>query len=164
MGGSLPGPGDGSKISFISESPTRSMIFDEMSCMDNLCLRVAERAPSLWLGSASRRIIRDEYRGMVGDDIDADSPVGLPADSLYRLVYLREYIYNPLLLVIEKPFLETNIRLRLLIISLMSMFRSRGTSILILDSSTSDSGLVADRTLSVTGGKVTGERLLSGRE
>jgi ribose transport system ATP-binding protein len=164
MDAPLPDPGDCSKISFIEESPARSMIFDKMSCMDNLCLRVAERAPLLWLGSASRKIIRDEYREMIGDDIDADSPSGLSAESLYRLVYLREYIYNPRLLVVEKPFLETDVKLRLLIISLMAMFRSRGTSILILDSSTSDSGACADRTLSVMGGRVTGERLSQGED
>jgi ABC-type sugar transport system ATPase subunit len=133
------------------------MIFDKMSCMDNLCLRVAERVPFLWLGSSRRKIIMDEYREMLGDDIDADTPFGLSAESLYKLVYLREYIYNPRLLVIAKPFLETDIKLRLLIISLITMFRSRGTSILILDSSTSDSGVCADRTLSVMGGRVTGE-------
>jgi ribose transport system ATP-binding protein len=158
MGSPLPSPDDGSRISFIEESPTRSMIFDKMSCMDNLCLRAAERVPLLWLGSSSRRIIMDEYRGMIGDDIDADSPSGLSAESLYRLVYLREYIYNPQLLVVVKPFLETDIKLRLLIISLIAMFRSRGTSILVLDSSMSDSGVIVDRTLSVMSGRVTGER------
>jgi ribose transport system ATP-binding protein len=164
MGGLLPGPGKGSRVSFIAESPTRRMIFDEMSYMDNLCLRAAERVPSLWLGSASRRIIWDEYRAMIGDDINADSPAGLPAESLYRLVYLREFIYKPLLLVIEKPFQETDARLRRLIMSLMSLFRNRGTSILILDSSTSYSSIVANRTLAVVGGKVTGERVRAGEE
>jgi ribose transport system ATP-binding protein len=163
-GAPLPGSGRGSRISFISESPTRSMIFGEMSCMDNLCMRMAERAPSLWLGSASRRIIMDDYREMTGDDIDADPADGLPAESLYRLVYLREYIYRPQLLVLEKPFLETDVRLRHLILSLITMFRDRGTSILILDSSMSDSGVVADRTLSVAGGRVTGERIRTGEE
>jgi ABC-type sugar transport system ATPase subunit len=72
---------------------------------------------------------------------------------------MREYIYKPVLLVIEKPFLEADIGLRRLIISFIAMFRSKGTSILILDSSASDSGLVADRTLVMAGGKVTGERI-----
>jgi ribose transport system ATP-binding protein len=164
MGGLLPGPGKGSRISFIAESPTRTMIFDEMSYMDNLCLRAAERVSSLWLGSASRRIIWDEYRAMIGDDIDADSPAGLSEESLYRLVYLREFIYKPLLLVIEKPFLETDAGLRRLIMSLMAMFRDIGTAILILDSSTSDSSIVANRTLAVMGGKVVGESIRSGEE
>jgi ribose transport system ATP-binding protein len=157
-GSPLSAPGKGGRISFIKESPTRSMIFGEMSYMDNLCLRAAERSPSLWLGPALRRIIRNEYRGVIGAEIDASSPLGLTAEALYLLVYMREYIYNPMLLVIERPFLETDVRLRLRILSLISMFRDRGTSILVLDSSTTDSDAIVDRTLVVTGGRVTGEK------
>jgi ABC-type sugar transport system ATPase subunit len=134
------------------------MIFSEMSYLDNLCIKAAERVPSLWLGTAQRRIIRDEYREYIGGSIDADSPLGLPAESLYDLVYLREYIYNPQILIIERPFIDTDIRLRLHIMSLIAMFKMRGTTILIMDSSTTDSEAVSDRVLIVGGGRITGEK------
>ncbi|MDR0519484.1 MAG: hypothetical protein LBG82_05470 [Clostridiales Family XIII bacterium] len=147
-------------ISYIREVPTRSMIFSEMSCLDNLCIRAAERVPSLWMGSARRTVIRDEYRALIGDSIDADSPQGLPAESLYDLVYMREYIYNPRILVLERPFIETDIGLRMHIMSLIAMFKQRRTAILIIDSSTTDSAAVSDRMLIVGGSGITGERAL----
>jgi ribose transport system ATP-binding protein len=153
------------RISYIREAPTRSMIFSEMNYLDNLCIRAAERIPSLWLKNSGRKIIRDEYRGLVGDDIDADSPAELSAESLYSLVYLREYIYNPQLLVIERPFLETDIRIRMHIISLIAKFKARGAAVLIIDSSMTGSDAFSDRMLIVgTGGRITGERKFGGME
>jgi ABC-type sugar transport system ATPase subunit len=134
------------------------MVFSEMTYLDNLCIRTAERVPSLWLGSAKRKLIREEYRSLIGDSIDADSPVDMPAASLYDLVYLREYIYDPQILVIERPFIETDIRLRLHIMSLIAMFKNRGTTILVIDSSMTDSEAVSDRILIVGGGRVKGEK------
>jgi ribose transport system ATP-binding protein len=150
----------GARISYIRETPTRSMVFSEMSCLDNLCMRAAERVPSLWLGSAHREVIRREYSQYTGGDIDAPTPVGLPAESLYNLVYLREHIYNPQILVIERPFVETDVGLRLHIMSLIAMFKQRGTAVLIIDSSTKDSEAVAGRMLIVGGGCIAGEKKL----
>jgi ABC-type uncharacterized transport system ATPase subunit len=134
------------------------MVFSEMTYLDNLCIRTAERVPTLWLGSAQRRIIREEYRARIGNCIDADAPVDMPAKSLYDLVYLREYIYNPQILVIERPFIETDIGLRLHIMSLIAMFKTRGATILIIDNSMAGSEAVSDRILIVGGGGIEGEK------
>jgi ribose transport system ATP-binding protein len=142
-------------ISFIDESPTQTMLFPEMSYMDNLCFHAGERVPTLWRRSAFRRSVRAEYIGALGGDIDAPSLDGLSNKSIYNLVYYREILFRPVLTVLIKPFLNTDKALKQHIISLIGSLRAQGTALLILDNSLSSSAMVADRLLGLSrSGKV----------
>jgi len=136
-------------ISIIRESPSRNGVFGDMSYLDNLCFKAANRFPALWRKTAIKQNIRDEYYSFAGGDIDALPPLALSQESVYTLVYLREHIFKPRLLVLVRPFLDTDIRLKMHILSLIEMLRAAGASLLILDSSVSESSAVADRTIAL---------------
>ena len=138
-------------ISVIHEAPLRNSIFEDMSYLDNICFKAANRFPALWRKAALKQAIRNEYYPIVGDDIDALPPLSLSQEAIYTLVYLREHIYRPRLLVLVRPFLDTDIRLKMHILSLIERLRALGASLLILDSSVSESTTIADRVLTLKG-------------
>jgi len=139
-------------ISIIRETPSRHGVFSDMSYLDNLCMKASNRIPSLWRKNSIKQNIRSEYHMLAGDDIDALAPLALSPESMYNLVYLREHIFRPKLLVLVRPFLDTDVRLKLHILSLIELLRKGGASLLILDSSVSDSSAIADRTLTINDG------------
>jgi len=141
-------------VSIIREAPSRNGIFSDMSYLDNLCIKASARIPALWRKTSIKQNIRNEYHPFVGDDIDALPPLALTIESMYNLVYLREHIFRPRLLVLVRPFLDTDIRLKKHILSLIEMLREAGASLLILDSSISESSTVADRTITIKGGRI----------
>ena len=146
-------------ISFIREAPSRNGAFMDMSYLDNLCFKASDRIPKVWRKASIKQSVRDEYYTLVGDDIDALPPLSLSQESMYNLVYLREHIFRPRLLVLVHPFMDTDIRLKMHILSLIEMLREAGVSLLILDSSVSESSAVADRTVTVKGGRIEKEAL-----
>ena len=153
-GRELASYGGRAPVSIIRETPARNDIFADMSYLDNLCFKAANRLPALWRKPSIKQSIRNEYCHYAGGDIDALPPLSLSPESMYNLVYLREHIYRPRLLVLVRPFLDTDIRLKLHILSLIRLLRETGASLLILDSSVSESSAVADRTFAIKGGQI----------
>ena len=141
-------------MSIVRESPVLNDIFPDMSYLDNLCFKAGNRLTSLWRKKAVQQNIRNEYYSLAGDDIDALPPLDLSAESAYNLVYLREHIFSPRLLVLIRPFIDTDIRLKMHILSLIEKLRQSGASLLILDSSVSESSAIADRTLTIIGSRI----------
>jgi len=146
-------------LSIIRESPAQNGIFLDMSYLDNLCFKAGNRLTSLWRKKAVRQNIRSEYYPLAGSDIDALPPLALSQESLYNLAYLREHIFSPMLLVLVRPFLDTDIKLKMHILSLIEMFRQSGVSLLILDSSVSESSAIADRTFTIISGRIEEEEI-----
>ena len=134
-------------IGVIDEVPSANMVFPDMSYMDNLCFLAGQRNPDIWLNPALTRNIRNEYHPLTGDDIDAPNVVGLSRSSLYKLVYYRQQIYSPRLLVLVKPFRDTDRRLKQSLVSIISSMREKGTAILFLDVNVTECAAFADRTL-----------------
>ena len=153
-GRGLSSYGGRAPVSIIRETPSRNGIFWDMSYLDNLCFTAANRLPALWRKPAMKQNVKDEYAPLVGGDIDALAPLSLSPEAMYSLVYLREHIYRPRLLVLVRPFLDTDIQLKMHILSLIRLLRDTGASLLILDSSVSESSAVADRTLAIKGGQI----------
>jgi len=146
-------------LGIIREAPARNGVFSDLSYLDNLCMKVSHRMPELWRKTSVKQNIRNEYYPIIGDDIDALPPLSLPAESMYNLVYLREHIFGPKLVVLVRPFMDTDIKLKMHILSLIEMLRKAGAALLILDSSVSESSAIADRTLSIKNGQIEREIL-----
>jgi ribose transport system ATP-binding protein len=148
-GRKLASYGDKAPVSIIREAPDKNGIFGDMSYLDNLCFKAANRFPALWRKASVKQSIRNEYLPLAGNDVDALAPLSLSQESAYTLIYLREHIYRPRLLVLVRPFLDTNIRLKMHILSLIEMLRAAGASLLILDNAVSESSAIANRTVAI---------------
>ena len=144
-------------VSFIQQSPLQTMLYTDMSYLDNLCFLAGEKNPGLWLGSRLRRSIIREYYPLLCQDIYETDIRRLPARALYSLVYYKVHLYNPRLAVCIQPFFGADMYLRHHILQLIDGLRKKGIAVLILAVNLSDSLVVADRLLLVQNGRLEAE-------
>lgn len=134
-------------LSFIKENPLQSMLFREMSYIDNLCFLLDRKSPLLWMNRRFKQSILKEYEPLVGEDIHAYDITGLSPASLYNLVYYRVHLYHPEIVFCIQPFAGADMYLRHHLVHLINELRARKITVVILAVSMSDSLVVADRLL-----------------
>ena len=153
--GTVPLPGQ--KVGLIAEDPVHSMIFPEMSALDNLCFLADCRTPHLWRDRALQRSIQREYEVYLGNAIYESDVLALSHRARFDLVYYRMHLYHPAAVLCMQPFLGADMYLRHHVISLLEMLRERQIATLLLLVNISDSLSIADRLLVVENGSLTRE-------
>jgi len=151
------GPGalrPGQEIGVISEDPVHSMIFPEMTALDNLCFLADRREPRIWRSRGLRRSIAREYAALIGDTVYASDVTALSHRQRYDLVYYRMHLYHPGAVFCMQPFLGADMYLRHHIITLLGALRERGIATVLLSVNIADSLSVADRLLVVENGRL----------
>ncbi len=134
-------------IAVIQELPTRTMIFPELSYMENLCISLSWRLPSIWRKHRIRNNIRHEYAGILGEDV-----FFLPVDQLsekqkYQLVYTRILLQKPEVVFCIQPFKGADMAHRMTIWKMMELLLNHGIAIVVLALNLADSLSLADRLL-----------------
>ncbi len=136
-------------ISVISELATKTMIFPEISYMENLCISLSNRIPSIWMNRRIRRSIRKEYEPVLGKDV-FDLPVEqLSERQKYQLVYTRVLLAKPRVVFCIQPFKGADLPHRMFIWKMLDMLLEHGIAVVILSLTISDSLSLADRLLMV---------------
>jgi ribose transport system ATP-binding protein len=148
-------------VAYIPENPVQESLFFDISYLENLTFMLERK---LKRSIIPRRVlwgIKEEYRSLVGDEIEAEDLWGLEMRSLYNLVYLRLLFYKPKVVFIMQPFSHADMYLRRRIIELINMVKAKGIAVIILAVSISDTLSITDRLLIMEDGKLvsSGQRL-----
>lgn len=141
-------------ICFISENPVKSLLFYDMSYLDNLCLLLNKKTSSLFLAQKIKKSVINEYANIIGNDIFSNDISNLEMKTLYSLIYYRIFLYNPDLVFCLQPFSGSDMYLRHHLISLLNQFKLKGISIVLLTVNISDTLVLADRLLLLSNGKL----------
>ena len=104
----IPGCG----VSFVSENPTKTMLFQEMSYMDNLCFDMEQKMGAWTIKTRIRKSVRREYDCILGDAMDEADITSLDRIQLYRLVYYRIHLCNPKIVFCIRPLAEEDIYMK----------------------------------------------------
>lgn len=147
----------GQQIAIIGENPLESMIFYDMSYIDNLCFRMESKLKRINVSKVVKESIQTEYFPYIGDDIYKTSLDGLSSSSLYNLIYYRVALINPKAVFIIQPFYNTDIHLKNHIRTLIHMLQERGISVIILSADLLDSASIANRRLILEYGNIRSE-------
>lgn len=142
------------RIAVIQRDAVRSMLFPEMSYLENLCFPLAEKVPFFWQRPKLKRSVLREYREEIGPCIGAGSLYGLTQKELYTLVYYRYLIAKPDLVICVQPLSDTDMYLRTHIAELLSRLRNTGIAVLVLNTELYDTLYIADRLIRVEQGRV----------
>jgi len=142
------------QVCFIQENPIQSMLFREMSYIDNLCFLLDKKQPYLWLNKNIKRSVIQEYEPLVGEDIYAGDITDLPPLSLYNLVYYRIHLYHPDVVFCVQPFSGADMYLRHHLIELIDQLRKKKITMIILAVNLADSLVVADRLMVIEQGQL----------
>lgn len=150
----LPRPGD--DIAVIQELPTQTMLFEEMSYLDNLCFSLDHRLPEVWSNGSVREGIRREYAPLLGGEVFDRRVDWLSEMQKYELVYHRVAIQRPKVTFCIQPFRRADMELRMHIWEQLKMLLDQGIAVVILAVTLADSLSLADRLIRIRKGK-TGE-------
>lgn len=142
------------KITYIPENPVDEILFHDMSYLDNLTFLLDYKLDRRIINRNVFKSIKEEYRYIVGKDIDEGNLQNLSKKSLYNLVYLRTLLFSPRVVFIMQPFSNADLYLRGRIIELINQLKAKGIGIVILAVSISDTLTVSDRLLVMEKGQI----------
>lgn len=146
------------EISVVSAAPTATMVFPEMSYMDNLCMGLARRMPAVWRGHKIRASIRKEYASILGEEVFEQSIEELSERQKYRLVYTRIMLQKPRVAFLIQPFMGADMPHRRFIWEMLEQLLDRGIALVLLSVNPLDTWLVAQRTLKMDSRGISEER------
>ena len=115
--------------------------------MNNLCICLAEKVPSIWHNKRLQKSIRNEYSPILGRDVFEMPVEELSEKQKYQLVYTRVFLQKPEILFCIQPFCGADLAHRMFIWSMLEKFLDKGISVVILSLNLSDSLAMADRLL-----------------
>lgn len=134
-------------IGVIPELATKTMIFPELSYMENLCISLSGRIPGFWCKSSFRKSIRQEYGPVLGQEV-FDAPVELLSErQKYQLIYTRVLLARPSVVFCIQPFKGADLSHRMFIWKMLEMLQNHGIAVVLLSLNLSDALSIADRFL-----------------
>lgn len=141
------------RVSVLNEHPMQSMLFRDLSYVENLCFVSGGKIRNLWRKYSLQQSVINEYLKFVGDNIYLMNIDELDDLGRYDLVYYRIHLLNPRLLICIQPFSGADMYLRSHIAGLLNFLRQRGITLLLLTVNPTDTLSLADRLILVRNGK-----------
>lgn len=137
------------EIAVIAVDPAKTMIFNEMSYMDNLCMGLSRRVPNVWKKNMLDSI-RKEYGPVLGKKVFQMPVEQLSERQRYQLVYTRVLLQKPRVVVCVQPFKGADLAHRVFVWKMMEMLLDKGMSVVILTINLADSLSLADRLIRIS--------------
>jgi ribose transport system ATP-binding protein len=126
------------KVAFIADSPAESMVFRDLSAIENLCLPSSRKASGFWLNPMYVSSCLREYAPLFEADALSKYPDDLSVQDLHKLVYCRWHLYKPGVVVCIKPYSSVDRTLAEISAVFIEKLLKKGIAVLILTSSASE--------------------------
>ncbi|MFQ6865215.1 hypothetical protein [Blautia sp.] len=137
-------------MAFLKEESSHSMLFEDLTVCDNLCLGLDGKIPSVWMKKKIQKSVREEYYRLFGEDIFDCYVNELTDEQKTRVVYMRILLQKPRVVFMVQPFKHGGTPHRLQVWELQTMLLAKGISIVILAMNMSDSLTIADRVIRIS--------------
>lgn len=136
-------------VAVIQEEPTKTMIFHEMSYMDNLCFGLYRRLYTILGEHRIAESIRMEYGPTLGEDVFFLQTEELTEKQKYQLVYTRILLQRPRVVFCIQPFKGADLPHRMFVWEMLKMLIDKGIAVVILAVNLADSMSMAKRLLRI---------------
>ena len=137
-------------LALIAADPTKTMVFQGMSYLDNLCMGLSRRVPGIWKNTSMKNSVKKEYAKRLGEDVFEKPVETLGEKEKYQLVYTRVLLQKPKVVVCVQPFRGADLTHRVFIWKMMEMLLDKGLAVVILTINLADSMSLADRLIRVS--------------
>lgn len=144
----------GREVALVPPKPDASLIFDQLSVLDNILFASDHRIGALWLSESRRRALGRDLMAEFGSNIAMVTPRSCSQHERILMVYQRIMLQKPKFLCVVQPFASIDMYQRISLIETFDRLKSRGCSILVLSVSLSDSLQIADRLIILKDGAV----------
>ncbi len=135
----------GSGVAFIGEDPIQTMLFKEMSYLNNLCILLDKKQHAVRLSSKVIKSIIREYGPVIGEEIYEENIMNLKLQSLYDLIYYRIQLCHPKIVLCVQPFAGADMYLRRNLIEIINKLKKQGITVILLAVNIADSLVIADK-------------------
>ena len=146
-------------IAVIQELATRTMLFPQLSYLDNLCFTLDHKFPRIWSDPGLRRGIRRDMAQYVGSEVFDKSIFELTENEKYDLIYTRVLMQHPAAVFCIRPFKGAEMESRMHICLLLERLLEADIAVVILAVNLGDALALADRVLQIREGRITKEYL-----
>ena len=116
----------------ILQNPTRTMLFYNLSVMDNLCFHLDNRLSKVWKPKRIRKNVENELHTRLNDLLRSKDLNGLSKTELYDLVYCKCLLEKPDLAILMCPVDNTDIDLRRNVLEYIRILSQNDIAVLIL--------------------------------
>lgn len=146
--------GKSREIAIIQELPAKTLLFRELSYLDNLCFTIDHRIKNVWWSKGLKASLIKEFSPILGKEVFYKPVKNLTLEQQYDLIYARILLQKPKVVFCVKPFKGAGVSLRMHIAELMHMLIKKGIGVVVLTVNLSDSLAVADRLICISHGRV----------
>lgn len=126
------------KLAFIVENPVETMLFKNITAIENLCFASGSKINKFWMNSKYKRSCINDYESFFSEGALNTQTESLSVYDLQKLVYLKWHLYNPKVVVCTRPFSSIDVELREITSELMGLLLEKGIGILVLASNYSE--------------------------
>ena len=141
------------RIAIIQEVPVQTMLFTNLSYLDNLCFTLDHRFHDVWLRNKIKKSLRQEYGELLGEEVFDLRVEELSQKQKYDLIYMRILVQNPKVVFCVQPFKRAEVSIRIHVWELLERFLDKGIAVVILAVNLADSLALADRLIRVGRGR-----------
>lgn len=141
------------RIAIIQEVPVQTMLFSNLSYLDNLCFTLDHRFHDVWLTNKIKKSLRQEYAELLGEEVFDLRVEELSHKQKYDLIYMRILVQNPKVVFCVQPFKRAEVSIRIHVWELLERFLDKGIAVVILAVNLADSLALADRLIRVGKGR-----------
>lgn len=139
------------QISIILENPTSSMLYENMSYADNLCITLDHKLRGIWKDKRKRKSIAKE---ILGEELPDESCLvkDLSIKQKYSLIYTRVLLQRPQVIFCVYPYLNVDMEIQEYIETILKKFLKEGIAVVIITINFQDVLHMADRLVIVKDG------------
>jgi len=127
------------RIAIIQEVPVQTMLFSNLSYLDNLCFTLDHRFHDVWLTNKIKKSLRQEYAELLGEEVFDLRVEELSHKQKYDLIYMRILVQNPKVVFCVQPFKRAEVSIRIHVWELLERFLDKGIAVVILAVNLADS-------------------------
>lgn len=138
-----------SGIAFIPEDPVTTILYHEISFMDNFCFLLDEKKTINVISKSIRKNIKQKYFDVLGEVLEEQNMSCVSLEDLYKLIYYSIHLCNPDIVFCVRPFAGADFCKRHLILSLIEKLREKGITVVLLLTNISGMEIPVDRTIYV---------------
>lgn len=137
------------EVAIIQELPSKTMLFPQMTYLDNLCFNLDSRMKGVWLRSNIRKSISREYGETYGHELFETPVEQLSEKQKYQLVYTRVLLQKPKIVFCIQPFQGADLDHRMHIWTLLESLIKKNISVVMIAVNLSDSLSIVDRLIQI---------------
>lgn len=121
-------------VGFVEENPIETMLFKNLTIIDNICYPLSNKINGFWLRHKFQRSVQNTLSPFIDSKYFRKSISEVPAKTLYQICYCKWLLFMPKVLVCIDPFSVADYQINEIIRQMIEYLSARGICVIIISS------------------------------